>query len=369
MDWKCDVFVNDKKAGSHTGGYIPFSFDISDLVISGENVITISVTDPSDTHWQQRGKQKLEPSKIWYTPTSGIWQTVWLEEVPINYIESLKITPSADLDSIDIQVSTKTPIECNIKVLNNSNVVTSVNAITNETCKITIENPRIWSPDDPFLYDIEITAELDSIKSYFGMRSIELTEGPAGRSMVLLNGSPVFLNGPLDQGYWPESGMTQPSDQAIVFDLQAMKDLGFNTIRKHIKIESRRWYYHADKLGLLVVQDMPNGGGEFAKYMQTVMAIAFNITTPDNDKTAYKASKRDTAESRELFEHELKEMLEHLHNHPSIVIWCPFNESWGQYDSARIYKMVKENRSIKISRSCFRLVRSGFRRFQKHTYL
>ena len=342
VDWKCDVYVNDKKAGSHTGGYIPFSFDITNFTVNGENTISLSVTDPTDTSWQQRGKQKLEPVSIWYTPTSGIWQTVWLEEVPKNYIKHLKITPSSDLDSVDIQVLTKTSVECNIKISDGDNTFASVNSVTNEICNIDIPNSRLWSPDDPFLYNVDITAGPDSIKSYFGMRSISLSEGPAGRDIVLLNGKPVFINGPLDQGYWPESGMTQPSDEAIVFDLQAMKNLNFNTIRKHIKIESRRWYYHADRLGLMVIQDMPNGGGEFAKYMQTVMAIAFNITTPDDNKTAYKASMRDTSESRNMYERELKEMLMHLHNHPSIVIWCPFNESWGQYDSKKIYHMVKE---------------------------
>jgi len=341
VDWKCDVYLNGIKIGSHTGGYIPFSFDITDFSVNGENELKVSVTDPTDTHWQQRGKQKLNPSGIWYTPTSGIWQTVWLEEVPEEYIDSLTVTPSKELDSVEITVNSASSADCSIRILQNKETIMERSIPSNSPFVIPVENPQLWTPESPFLYDMEITLGEDSVKSYFGMRTISLSKGPDDRDIFMLNNTPVFMNGPLDQGYWPESGMTQPSDEAIIFDLQAMKDLGMNTIRKHIKIESRRWYYHADRLGLMVIQDMPNGGREFANYLRTVLAIAFDMTRSDSDKTAYKASMRDNKESTKLFENELEEMLVHLHNHPSIVIWCPFNESWGQYDAERIYKKVK----------------------------
>ncbi|MBN2882264.1 MAG: glycoside hydrolase family 2, partial [Clostridia bacterium] len=225
---------------------------------------------------------------------------------------------------------------------NGENVIKRLTLESNETASIEITDPRIWSPEDPFLYDIEITTEADSVKSYFGMRSVSLAMGPAGRDMLLLNGKPVFLNGPLDQGYWPESGMTQPCEEAIVFDLQSMKDLGFNTIRKHIKIESRRWYYHADRLGLAVIQDMPSGGREMTGYLRDVLGIVFHNMQPDNDSAAYEAALRESTDSRKSYEDELEEMIVHLHNHPSVIIWCPFNEAWGQFDSVRIYEFIKQ---------------------------
>lgn len=342
VDWKCTVCINGTEVGNHTGGYIPFSFDITDYVKSGENSITISVTDPTDTHWQQRGKQRLKPEAIWYTPTSGIWQTVWLEEVPKEYIKSVKITPSYTLDSVELNVLTSTNGSCSISIYDNEVLINKIITKTNELCKISIDDAKTWSTKAPFLYDVEISFMNDTVKSYFGMRTIELAPGPAGRDIVLLNNKPVFINGPLDQGYWPESGMTQPCDEAIIFDLQGMKDLGFNTIRKHIKVESRRWYYHADKLGLMVVQDMPNGGTGIAGKLATIKAIAIGDFMDDTTPRSQKLASRSEEDSRNNFENELTQMLIHLHNSPSIVIWCPFNESWGQYDAKRIYEYVKK---------------------------
>jgi len=342
VDWQCKVYINGSEAGHHTGGYIPFSFDITDFVSDGENELCVSVTDPTDTHWQQRGKQKLDPVTIWYTPTSGIWQTVWLEEVSENYIKSIKMTPTTDYGVLDIFIETDEKAKCSLNIYKGKEQVLSTELKSNEHTSLKIKDPVLWTPENPFLYDARIATSSDEITSYFGLRTFSLNNNPRDCCTFTLNGRPYFMNGPLDQGYWPESGMTQPSDEAIVFDLQSMKDLGFNTIRKHIKVESRRWYYHADRLGLLVIQDMPSGGREMTGYLRDEMGIAYDETQRDNVDIAYIAALRDTAESRNMFESELTEMVSHLHNHPSIAIWCPFNEAWGQYDSVRIYDLTKK---------------------------
>ncbi len=341
VDWKCTVYVNGCVAGNHTGGYLPFNFDITALIIYGKNTLEVSVTDPTDANWQQRGKQVLEPRSIWYTATSGIWQTVWLETVPAIFIKSLKITPCTDLESVSIYVESSVVESAEVEISGSDNVVLKTEIQTNSENILAFNEPRLWSPEDPYLYDVRITTKSDSTTSYFGMRSVSLETGPSGRERLMLNGKPVFLNGPLDQGYWPESGMTHPCDDAIIFDLRGMKDLGFNTIRKHIKIESRRWYYHADRLGLLVIQDMPNGGKGIAGALRSMKAIAFGDTIDDTSKRIHKLADRNLDEARMNYEEELEEMLEHLHNSPSIIIWCPFNESWGQFDAERIYNKVK----------------------------
>ena len=342
VDWKCTVFVNGCVAGTHTGGYLPFSFDITALLIDGENTLEVSVTDPTDTNWQQRGKQVLEPRTIWYTATSGIWQTVWLEVVSASYIKSLKITPCTDLESVSIYVDSASNETAVVEILESDEIIKKVKINTNSENILSMPDPRLWTPEDPFLYDLKVSTTDDSVASYFGMRSVSLEPGPAGRDRLMLNKKPVFLNGPLDQGYWPESGMTPPCDDAIIFDLQGMKDLGFNTIRKHIKVEPRRWYYHADRLGLLVIQDMPNGGNGIAGALRTITAIAFGDTLDDTYDKIKKLADRHTDESQMNYEFELEDMLDHLHNSPAIVIWCPFNESWGQYDAVRIYEKVKK---------------------------
>jgi beta-galactosidase/beta-glucuronidase len=341
VDWKCIVYVNGCAAGSHTGGCLPFTFDITALIMDGENTLKVSVTDPTDTHWQQRGKQTLNPRGIWYTPTSGIWQTVWLEIVPEAYIKSLRITPCTDLESVSLFIESSIDETAEIEITEPEGTFIKTAVGTNIENIISIPLPRLWSPEDPYLYNIKIITVSDSVKSYFGMRSVALEPGPAGRERLLLNKEPIFLNGPLDQGYWPESGMTPPCDDAIIFDLQEMKNLGFNAIRKHIKVESRRWYYHADRLGIMVIQDMPNGGKSIAGALRTMKAVAFGDFIDDTTEKAHKLANRGPQESRDNYEEELEGMLMHLHNSPSIVIWCLFNESWGQFDAKRIYEKVK----------------------------
>ncbi|MCD6322254.1 MAG: glycoside hydrolase family 2 [Clostridiales bacterium] len=341
VDWECTVYVNEKEVGTHTGGYIPFSFNITDLLIPGENLLTVVVTDPTDTNWQQRGKQVLKPRTIWYTATSGIWQTVWLETIPIEHIKSLKITPCTDLESVSIYINSITDETAHVDIMDSGQIVASADITTNRENILSVPMAKLWTPDNPFLYDLKISTETDTVISYFGMRSITVKMDSSGRNKIFLNNKPIFLNGPLDQGYWPESGMTPPCDEAMIFDLQAMKDLGFNMIRKHVKVESRRWYYHADRLGLLVVQDMPNGGKRIVDHVGALVKTIFGNAPKDDTPMSYHYADRSSLTSRKNFESELDEMLIHLQNHPSIVIWCPFNEGWGQFDSWRIYKHVK----------------------------
>lgn len=343
VDWNMELYINGSYIGSNQGGYIPFSFDITDHLIPGENELYAVVTDPTDTQWQQRGKQVLDPMGIWYTATSGIWQTVWLESVPPNHISSVKITSDISNSEVIILIETKnsTPVKVIVKALGKT--IADAKGFTNNLIKVKINSAVLWSPENPFLYDVIITTDSDSVSSYFGMRSISIGTRSNGRNRILLNGQPVFLNGPLDQGYWPESGMTQPCDDAVIFDLQSVKDLGFNAVRKHIKIESQRWYYHADRIGLMVIQDMPNGGKGFMDESGMLEKTIFGDSIRDDYHDSYKLAGRSSFESRENFEVELYKMTRHLHNHPSIVIWCPFNESWGQFDSWRIFKSIKNS--------------------------
>lgn len=348
VDWEVELFVNGDYVGSNQGGYIPFSFDITDKLIPGENELYAAVTDPTDTHWQQRGKQVLEPKSIWYTATSGIWQTVWLESVPQNHITSVKATPDLKNGSVSILIETKHNTNVQVQIKTSKTVVAVYEGLSNHPLIMQIPDPILWNPGNPFLYDLMIITDNDTVSSYFGMRSISIEMATHGRNRILLNGQPVFLNGPLDQGYWPESGMTQPCDDAVIFDLQSMKDLGFNTIRKHIKIESQRWYYHADRLGLMIIQDMPSGGKGIVDKEGKLEKTVFGNSIRDDYMDSYKSSDRFTLESREGFELELSKMTEHLHNHPSIIIWGAFNESWGQFDSWRIYKNIKNSDSSRL---------------------
>ncbi|MDC7234085.1 MAG: glycoside hydrolase family 2 TIM barrel-domain containing protein [Spirochaetales bacterium] len=347
VDWECRCLVNGHEAGFHRGGYVPFSFDISPFLKEGENELILSVWDPTDSHWQQRGKQVLNPKMCFYTATSGIWQTVWMEAVPMeNSIESLKMTPDADASILELTVCAREAGEIRIRALTGSSVVAECRGISGEPLELHMDHPELWSPDNPFLYDLEIELVspaggqvTDRVESYFAMRKISRAPGRTGDATVFLNDEPVFLHGPLDQGYWPESGMTAPSEEALLFDLEKSRSLGFNMIRKHIKVECRRWYYHADRLGLMIIQDMMCSGFEGNR---NLLYFTLGQRVNDTRKRHQRIANRSTQESREDFERELGEVMNHLHNYPSIVIWCPFNESWGQFDASRIGGIVKK---------------------------
>jgi beta-galactosidase/beta-glucuronidase len=351
VDWECVCHVNGKHVGEHTGGYVPFSFDITDHLEVGENEIVLSVWDPTDTHWQQRGKQVLKPNTIYYTATSGIWQTVWMEPVaPENHIERLSLLPDIDSESLEARVHTTRGGSIRLTAFSGDEQIGTVEGGSGEKLKLAVPSPRLWCPGDPFLYDLKVELldnerVVDFVDCYFGMRKISAGTGGTGASgheRIFLNNEPIFLHGPLDQGYWPDGGMTPPSDEALIFDVEETLALGFNMTRKHIKVEPRRWYYHADRMGLIVIQDMISGGKNATGHAETMLVMTANKHSKDTTSKALRKSRRDIEESRQDFERELLEVIDHLYSVPSIAIWVPFNESWGQYDAARIADLVKE---------------------------
>ena len=345
-DWEATVWVNGQNVGEHRGGYDPFTFDITDALTSQgdgeEHEITVGVFDPTDAGKQPRGKQVANPHGIWYTPTTGIWQSVWLEPVPKTaYIESLKIVPDIDAGKARLTVNCSGNLEglaVKVIVRDGGREV----AIGNRESKVQYGSPgkpielsiadaKLWSPDQPFLYALEVSLTddrrrseqkvVDHVGSYFGMRKIALAKDEQGVNRLMLNGKPLFQYGLLDQGFWPDGLYTAPTDEALRYDIEMTKRLGFNMARKHVKVEPARWYYHCDQLGLLVWQDMPSG---------------------DKSIGPRSADIQRTPESAAQFETELLEIISALENHPCIVMWVPFNEGWGQFDTARIAKLIKE---------------------------
>ncbi len=316
VDWQCSVWVNGMKVGEHTGGFDPFSFEITDAVHDGENEIIVAVWDPTDSGTQPRGKQVLKPHGIWYTAVTGIWQTVWLETVPSSYIQSLKILPDVDSSSVLIKVEASGGESVRVMVRNEADSFKAKGTV-GENISVKIEKPKFWSPTSPYLYDIKVellekNKLVDSVDSYCGMRKIEVRKDNEGVNRLFLNNEVLFQYGPLDQGWWPDGLYTPPTDEAIKYDIEKTKEFGMNMARKHTKVEPARWYYWCDKLGLLVWQDMPSG---------------------DADKTP---------ESKANYRRELKKMIDALHNFPSIVMWVPFNEGWGQHDTPEVVAWLEE---------------------------
>ena len=348
VDWECKVYINKKEVGSHIGGYCPFTIDITDALTDGENELVVRVYDPTDEGWQNRGKQASESHGFWYTSTSGIWQTVWMEAVADSYIESYKVTPDIDNAVIMLKTAVVGDGELKIKIYDGETVVAEKTISADD--KIAVPDMKLWSPESPFLYDfvLELSKDgkvLDSIKGYFGMRKYSIGEYE-GYNRLFLNNEPYFQRGLLDQGYWSDGGMTPPTDEAMIYDIEKMKDLGFNMLRKHIKVEPARWYYHCDRLGMLVWQDMVSGGKALNLFHAGVLPNVYgvlnplvNLTKKDN---AYKIFNRDRIEWRLQFEEELFEMIEALYNYTSICCWVPFNEGWGQFDAKRIGDAIKE---------------------------
>jgi beta-galactosidase/beta-glucuronidase len=330
VDFEATVWVNGKEVGQHRGGYDAFSFDITDAVNpSGGNELLVTAWDPTDAGTQPRGKQVRKPNGIWYTPTSGIWQTVWLEPVCAAHITDLKITPDVDNSAVTIRPSTPPTLGvCMVEVTIRDGRKVIYAASVNAGGQITmpVKNARLWSPEDPHLYTVVVNLKLgnrsvDKVESYFGMRKISLGKDEKGFTRLMLNNRPYFQLGPLDQGFWPDGLYTAPTDEALRYDIEMTKKLGFNLARKHVKIEPDRWYYWCDKLGLLVWQDMPSGD----KY----------IGGKDPDITR-------SPESAKEFEQELTALLHGRGNHPCIVMWVPYNEGWGQWDTARVVEMIKK---------------------------
>jgi beta-galactosidase/beta-glucuronidase len=336
VDWDATVFVNGKEVGKHQGGYDAFTCDITDaLNANGDNQLVVSVWDPSDAGPQPRGKQVRNPHGIWYTPSSGIWQTVWLEPVDAGHITRVRITPNVDKGSVFVEpfvsnVGAGWRVRVAIKDGGKQIYYAEGNAGT--TFHLPVKDAKLWSPEKPFLYDLEVTLSaggqrVDEVKSYFGMRKISMVRDDKGRLRMQLNNTNYFQLGPLDQGFWPDGLYTAPTDEALRFDVEMTKKLGFNMARKHVKVEPDRWYYWCDKLGLLVWQDMPSGD----KSARWKGPSGF-----DGEEM------KRTPESTAIFEREWKEIVNQLYNHPSIVVWVPFNEGWGQFDTVRILNWTKQ---------------------------
>ncbi len=337
VDQCARVWVNGMDACTHTGGYLPFSADITDLLFEGENTLVVRVTDDTDRSYHTRGKQKLKPGGIWYSPVSGIWQTVWCERVPENYISSLFITPHLEDGSVELLVMGEGAVRAVI-----DGDAYDFDAGTSALLKL--REVRAWSPEEPYLYKLELAMGDDRVESYFAMRSVGIGEDRNGVKRLLLNGKPYFQNGLLDQGWWPDGLYTAPSDEALAFDIAAAKTMGFNMLRKHVKVEPLRWYYHCDRLGMLVWQDMPNGGGAYSAL--TVSAPLLTGSHSRDDK--YSKFARREEKGRDEFREELLDMVSHLYNAPSIVTWVIFNEGWGQFDSDKCAEAVLELDSSRI---------------------
>jgi len=338
VDWETQVFVNSRLVGEHVGGYLPFWFDISDVLVKGGNELILSVWDPTDTHWQQRGKQVLKPKTIWYTAISGIWQTVWLEPVPQTYISSLKIIPDIDagIVCIKVKLSGKKISVRRVRVrIADAGLLSAVGEMDPVETEMRIPLPRfkLWSPNSPNLYDVEAVAGEDKVDSYFGMRKFSMDRG-----RLCLNNVPIFQFGPLDQGYWPDGLYTPPSDEAMRQDIELVKSLGCNMLRKHVKVEPARFYYHCDKLGLIVWQDMPNGG---SAANEILLYLSNKIGLRHKDRN-YRRAGRVEAASRHDFKRELREMVDHLCNFTCIGMWVSFNEGWGQFDANKIANWLKD---------------------------
>ena len=336
VDWKADVWVNDVKVGSHTGGYAPFSFDITPALNAKSNKLVVRVWDPTDKSYQPRGKQVSKPSGIWYTPVSGIWQTVWLEPVNEKHIANLRILPDVDANvlKVDACVAEGTATDMlEVSVYDGNQLVASGKSINGE--QVDVEMPqdvKLWSPDSPFLYTLKVTLinkgkVVDKVDSYAAMRKFSSRRDENGIVRLELNNQPLFQFGPLDQGWWPDGLYTAPTDEALRYDVQKTKDFGFNMIRKHIKVEPARWYMHCDQLGIIVWQDMPSGDKNPEWQMRKYFDGAERLRSPESEANYRK---------------EWKEIMDYLYSYPCIGTWVPFNEAWGQFKTQEIAEWTKQ---------------------------
>ena len=337
VDWKSEIWINDVYVGSHQGGYDPFSFDItSQLNNKKKQKVVVKVWDPTDEGYQPRGKQTINPHGIWYTAVTGIWQTVWIEPVNSNYIKTVNIVSNVDENNISIKLISSEILEkdyFDVIIKDGNTIVSSVKSPVKSNLDVLINNAKLWSPESPFLYDMEVNLIsngkiVDSIKSYFAMRKISTRKDENGIFRLQLNNEDYFQFGTLDQGWWPDGLYTAPSDDALKYDIIKTKELGFNMIRKHVKVEPARWYYHADKIGMLVWQDMPNGENfRFPKWQRDKFF--------DGDEFI------PSSESEDNFRSEWKKIIDFLYSNPSIVCWVPFNEAWGQFKTVEISEWTK----------------------------
>lgn len=342
VDQYAEVYVNGTLMKKHLGGYLPFTADITKALCEDGNELVVLARDYSDASYYSRGKQKLKRGGMFYTAQSGIWQTVWAERVPDTYITGISITPVYDSKCLRITIEAQRSETVEVTVLSGEMQPVQVEGRSGHPVDIPLKEMHSWSPEDPFLYDIEVTMGEDQIESYAAMRKIEVKKDGHGIPRICLNNRPYFQKGVLDQGYWPEGLYTPPCDDAMIYDICTMKELGFNMIRKHVKIEPQRWYYHCDRLGMLVWQDMVNGGrpykGWYVTYMATAMEF-FHIRM--NDSLLGLLGRKDERGRRQFVE-EMRRTIRHLKGHPSIVTWVIFNEGWGQFHAKTVTQIARE---------------------------
>lgn len=379
VDQECSVYLNGQLLGEHVGGYLSFSFDITDVLTDGENVLTLCVRDMTEKAPHARGKQKLVRkggmSSLFYTPQSGIWKTVWLESVAKEYIESLKITPLYDEAAVKVEICIRNAGEelrnAKVKVLDAGKVVAEATVdVVKAEALFPLKDFVSWTPENPHLYDLEVTYGEDKVTSYFGMRKFSVGKDKKGLLRFYLNNKPFFFNGVLDQGYWPESLLTAPTEEALKYDIVKLKDLGYNTIRKHIKIEPDRFYYLCDKLGMIVWQDMPNGGGNYnllhVMYLTNVFSW-YGRTIKDNH---YGIFARRDENGRNQYYKDLKGMVEQLYNYPSIAVWVLFNEGWGQFDATKATELIRSLDNTRlVNEACGWFDQKGGDMYSIHNYL
>ena len=350
-DERCRVYMNGEQVGSHSGGYQAFCFDITAYSKEGENTLQVCVKDASDTSYHGRGKQMLKNGGMFYTAQSGIWQTVWYEWVPEIYVQSMHIIPHFDEDSVEIELFTNEEegsfLPYKAYIFDKGQLIREMSVEGGHKMILQIPNKKIWSPVSPFLYEVTITYGEDCIQSYFGMRHFSIEKDVDGIPRLCLNHVPYFQNGILDQGYWPESLLTPISDEAMIYDIQEAKNMGFNMIRKHCKIEPMRWYYHCDRLGMLVWQDMINGGEHYNLLKTTYIPTVIKKLQQLKD-SHYSFHSRANAKGRKEWKKECLETIEQLYNCTSICTWVLFNEGWGQFNAEENTQMVLERDNTRI---------------------
>ena len=332
VDWKAEVYVDDRFVGEHKGGYTPFSFDITDALGKGRrHMLKVKVTDSTDKWYQPHGKQVSDPRGIWYTAVTGIWQTVWMEPVPSSFVNSYYVVSDIDSGTLAVSVDAALAEGDNVEVVLLADGVPVVEAEGREVI-LHVPDMKLWSPSDPYLYDIEIKvvsdgAIVDCVKGYAAMRKISSARDEAGHKRMLLNNKPLFQYGPLDQGWWPDGLYTAPSDEALVFDIEKTKEMGFNLIRKHVKVEPARWYWHCDRLGMLVWQDMPS--------------TTYGDNKWGNHAYGTGTDSKITQEGKDNYYSEWGEIIQDFKVFPCIVSWVPFNEAWGQFDTEEVVQFTR----------------------------
>lgn len=363
VDQTSVVYINGREVCSHHGGYLPFEADITPFIHNGDNSVIVRVRDASDTSYYSRGKQTLKRGGMFYTAQSGIWQTVWMEWVPQNYIHTMKITPDYDSGRVSLLLSADAPESMHIRILADQHCIfdTSYEAFGipspgedpgNSSLYQLSVNAKLteihaWTPDSPFLYRMEINYGRDYVVSYFAMRTFTTEPDEKGIMRFCLNHKPLFLHGVLDQGYWSDGLYTAPSDDALIYDIRTMQRLGFNMMRKHLKIEAARWYYHCDRLGMIVWQDMVSGGSQYSMPIVCYLPTLFPRIFQKLNDNSYKLFGRHSEEGRDEWVRECMDTVDYLYNTPSIAVWVPFNEGWGQFDSNHVTKLIKQKDSTR----------------------